>query len=135
MTAMQATPSTWRLLLEARWHGDPRFKILCGGEVLAVDLAEPLLKRGIVWNLYGPTETTIWSMAHRVVPGDGPIPIGRPIAKRLYISTPTNSPYPRCCGSILACRISARYHIVRAYGKNSYEIGHPPLGSLYTTAI
>ncbi len=85
-TAMQATPSTWRLLLEAGWQGADRFKILCGGESLAADLVAPLLARGVVWNLYGPTETTIWSTAHRLTPGDASIPIGRPIANtEIYV--------------------------------------------------
>ena len=66
VTTLQATPSTWRLLLEAGWQGAERFKILCGGESLAADLVAPLLARGVVWNLYGPTETTIWSTAHRL---------------------------------------------------------------------
>ncbi len=85
-TAMQATPSTWRLLLEAGWQGAGQFKILCGGESLAADLVEPLLARGVVWNLYGPTETTIWSTAHYLAPGDSSIPIGRPIANtEIYV--------------------------------------------------
>lgn len=79
-TVMQATPSTWRMLLQAGWQGNKNLKILCGGEVLTRELAEELLKRSReVWNLYGPTETTIWSTAHKVCSGDGPIPIGRPI--------------------------------------------------------
>ena len=80
VTAMQATPSTWRLLLEAGWQATHRFKILCGGESFPADLVEPLLARGIVWNLYGPTETTIWSTANRLTLGDDSISIGRPIA-------------------------------------------------------
>jgi amino acid adenylation domain-containing protein len=63
---MQATPSTWRLLLEAGWQGGAEFKILCGGEALPRDLAERLRARGELWNCYGPTETTIWSTMHRV---------------------------------------------------------------------
>ncbi|OJH36748.1 hybrid non-ribosomal peptide synthetase/type I polyketide synthase [Cystobacter ferrugineus] len=84
---MQATPATWRMLIEAGWRGDPRLSILCGGEALRQELAEQLLERGgRVWNLYGPTETTIWSAAHRVgkVRGerreDASEPIGRPLA-------------------------------------------------------
>ncbi len=95
VTAMQATPTTWRLLLEAGWQGSARFKILCGGEAFAADLAESLLKRGMVWNLYGPTETTIWSMAHRVAPEEGPIPIGRPIANtEVYVLDTHLQPVP-----------------------------------------
>jgi amino acid adenylation domain-containing protein len=66
-TVMQATPATWRLLLAAGWEGRQGLKILCGGEALPRELAHHLLERGAsVWNLYGPTETTIWSAARQV---------------------------------------------------------------------
>jgi amino acid adenylation domain-containing protein len=86
-TVMQATPATWRLLLEAGWSGSPDLKILCGGEPLAPELAQQLLARGSsVWNLYGPTETTIWSTLHQVDGRLGPVPIGRPIANtQVYV--------------------------------------------------
>uniref|UniRef100_UPI0035AF4328 amino acid adenylation domain-containing protein n=1 Tax=Aquabacterium sp. TaxID=1872578 RepID=UPI0035AF4328 len=76
---MQATPSGWRLLIEAGWSGGAAFKALVGGEALPPDLAQQLLSRtGALWNMYGPTETTVWSTCCRVVP-DRPISIGRPI--------------------------------------------------------
>jgi acyl-coenzyme A synthetase/AMP-(fatty) acid ligase len=79
-TVMQATPVTWRLLMEAGWRGGPRFRALCGGEAMPVDLAEALLERtGELWNMYGPTETTVWSACWRVNnPRDG-ILVGRPV--------------------------------------------------------
>jgi amino acid adenylation domain-containing protein len=78
---MQATPSTWRLLLESGWRGGPQWKALCGGEALPADLAEALLPRvGALWNMYGPTETTVWSTCAQVRPGQGDIVVGRPIA-------------------------------------------------------
>jgi amino acid adenylation domain-containing protein len=77
---LQATPATWRMLVEAGWRGGPGFKALCGGEALPVDLAEALLDRvGELWNMYGPTETTVWSTCARIEPGQGAISIGRPI--------------------------------------------------------
>src|SRR5690606_2050826 len=83
-TMMQATPATWRLLLEAGWQGGAGFSALCGGEPMAPDLAQQLLARcEALWNLYGPTETTVWSTCTRILPGrDGTpdIHIGRPIA-------------------------------------------------------
>jgi acyl-CoA synthetase (AMP-forming)/AMP-acid ligase II/acyl carrier protein len=80
-TLMQATPATWRMLLEAGWRGDRQLTLLCGGEALPRDLAERLLACGAaLWNLYGPTETTIWSTVQRVTSGAGAVPIGRPIA-------------------------------------------------------
>jgi amino acid adenylation domain-containing protein len=83
-TILQATPATWRLLLAAGWEGTPGLRMFCGGEALPGDLAAELLRRGAeLWNLYGPTETTIWSTVHRVQPADaapGVVTIGRPIA-------------------------------------------------------
>ena len=80
-TVMQATPATWRALVTAGWRGSPKLKVLCGGESLPRELAHELMSRcGELWNMYGPTETTIWSTVHRVVSTNVPIPIGRPIA-------------------------------------------------------
>ncbi|MCY1015548.1 non-ribosomal peptide synthetase [Pyxidicoccus sp. MSG2] len=94
-TAMQATPSTWRLLLESGWTGR-RLKALCGGEALPRELAVELRARGgEVWNLYGPTETTVWSTAHAVASAsdEGPVPIGRPIpGTRAYVLDPRRQP-------------------------------------------
>lgn len=79
-TVMQATPSTWRLLIEAGWHGTTNFKAMVGGEALPGELADQLLARsGELWNMYGPTETTVWSSCWRVR-SDRAISIGRPIA-------------------------------------------------------
>src|SRR5262249_31752514 len=61
---MQATPSSWRLLVDAGWAGSPGLTVLCGGEALPERLALALTARArAVWNLYGPTETTVWSAA------------------------------------------------------------------------
>jgi amino acid adenylation domain-containing protein len=80
-TAMQATPASWRLLLEAGFRAGPGFKMLCGGEALPRDLAEKLLQgEGELWNMYGPTETTIWSSCKRIESAEAPITVGRPIA-------------------------------------------------------
>lgn len=81
VTIMQATPITWRLLLESGWKGKPGLKILCGGEALPRDLAEQLVAVGAdLWNLYGPTETTIWSTVTRITSPVERIAIGHPIA-------------------------------------------------------
>jgi amino acid adenylation domain-containing protein len=80
-TLIQATPATFQLLLQSGWRGHRNLKILCGGEALPPELARELLQCGAeLWNLYGPTETTIWSAAHPVTPRPGPVPIGLPIA-------------------------------------------------------
>ena len=82
---LQATPSTWRLLLEAGWKPQPHFKMLCGGEALPRDLADQLLHtEGELWNMYGPTETTIWSAVSPVNEGPAPVRIGPPIANTQF---------------------------------------------------
>jgi amino acid adenylation domain-containing protein len=86
-TVLQATPATWRLLLEAGWQGSDQLKMLCGGEALCREMANQLLLRGAsLWNLYGPTETTIWSALSKVESGEGAVCIGRPIANtQIYL--------------------------------------------------
>jgi amino acid adenylation domain-containing protein len=84
-SAMQATPAGWRLLLEAGFVAPPGFKMLCGGEALPRDLADRLLEGAAeLWNMYGPTETTIWSSCARIARGDGPITAGKPIANTQF---------------------------------------------------
>ncbi len=79
-TLMQATPSTWRMLIDAGWQGDDSLVVLCGGEALGSALAAQLLPRcKALWNLYGPTETTIWSTLAKI-DSHLDISIGRPIA-------------------------------------------------------
>jgi amino acid adenylation domain-containing protein len=80
-TVMQATPATWRALIDGGWSGSPGLKVLCGGESLPQDLRGKLLRRcKELWNMYGPTETTIWSTLEPVKSAEGPVLIGRPIA-------------------------------------------------------
>ena len=94
-TLMQATPATWRLLIEAGWSGDKNLTVFCGGEALKPELADQLLARSKhVWNFYGPTETTIWSTAWKVAPQQGVV-IGRPLANtKLYILDGKLRPVP-----------------------------------------
>jgi amino acid adenylation domain-containing protein len=105
-TVMQATPATWRLLIEAEWGGSPGLKVLCGGESLPPELARDLLPRcASVWNVYGPTETTIWSSIYRVS-GDeeDAISIGHPIDNTsIYILDGRGSPVP--------CNVSGEIYI------------------------
>jgi acyl-coenzyme A synthetase/AMP-(fatty) acid ligase/acyl carrier protein len=85
-TIVQATPASWRMLLDSGWEGRPGLKVLCGGEPLTRELADRLLDRvAELWNVYGPTETTVWSTVDRVE-RDAPITVGRPIRNmRMYI--------------------------------------------------
>jgi amino acid adenylation domain-containing protein len=95
-TLLQATPATWRLLLDSGWTGSQGLKMLCGGEGLPRDLADRLLATGgELWNMYGPTETTIWSTVWRVTDTRRAIPIGRPIANtQVYVLEPSGQPAP-----------------------------------------
>ena len=99
-TVLQATPVTWRMLLDANWSGRRTLRALCGGEALTRDLSRQLAGRvGELWNLYGPTETTIWSCRHQLseaAPADHSIePIGHPIANtQVYVLDPDQQPVP-----------------------------------------
>ncbi|MFC0039504.1 amino acid adenylation domain-containing protein [Actinomadura rayongensis] len=78
-SVLQATPTTWQMLIAAGWPGDPGLRALCGGEALSAELAGRLSGLvGELHNMYGPTETTIWSTVDRVLPGEA-VTIGRPI--------------------------------------------------------
>jgi amino acid adenylation domain-containing protein len=96
ITFLQATPVTWRLLFDAGWRGKPNLQAVCGGEAMPQEVAAqlaPAVKR--VWNLYGPTETTIWSTGWQVTDGRQPILIGRPLANtQCYILDAHGEPAP-----------------------------------------
>jgi amino acid adenylation domain-containing protein len=96
ITVMQATPSGWKLLVDAGWPDKSNLKILCGGEAMSRDLARELIPRASsVWNMYGPTETTVWSGLYRVVAADSTIPIGKPIANTtMYVLDRNLQPVP-----------------------------------------
>ncbi len=81
INVMQATPTTWHMLLDAGWRAPAGFRALCGGEPLPPSLAQRLLEAGVeLWNMYGPTETTVWSTLCRVTDAAQKITIGHPIA-------------------------------------------------------
>ncbi|WP_214477697.1 AMP-binding protein, partial [Mesorhizobium sp. dw_380] len=91
VSVMQATPATWRAMLDANWPGARHMRVLCGGEALPVELSQRLRSRvQSVWNVYGPTETTIWSSSLQLGPrtdaGQPHEPIGRPISNtKMYV--------------------------------------------------
>ena len=96
VTVMQATPATWRMVLQFGWRGGRGVTVLCGGEALPGELAQELLSRaGSVWNVYGPTETTIWSTLERVRSTERTISLGRPIANtQVYVLDLNREPVP-----------------------------------------
>ncbi|HEY5933623.1 MAG TPA: amino acid adenylation domain-containing protein [Kofleriaceae bacterium] len=93
-TFLQATPATWRMLLLADWKPSPALRMTCTGESLPPDLADVLSRGGELWNMYGPTETTIFSTGTKVEHGR-PITIGRPIANTwVYVLDAALQPVP-----------------------------------------
>jgi amino acid adenylation domain-containing protein len=87
VSIMQATPFTWRMIMQSGWNKRLPLKAFCGGEAMGKDLAERLLERcDELWNMYGPTETTIYSTIKKVTLKDKVITIGKPISKtEVYI--------------------------------------------------
>lgn len=84
---LQATPTTWSMLLDSGWSEKLPIKALCGGEAMPVDLAKELLSKcSTLWNVYGPTETTIWSSVKQIKADDKLITIGKPIGNtQIYL--------------------------------------------------
>ncbi len=101
ISLLQATPMTWKMLLEVGWSGGFLRTVLCGGEALSLELAQQLLKRSpVLWNLYGPTEATVWSTAARITAdmlnaANPIIPLGKPIANtQVYVLNPHRHSVP-----------------------------------------
>ena len=92
---MQATPAAWRMMLDGGWRGRPSLTALCGGEALPPALASALIpKVGALWNMYGPTETTIWSTC-ALIQSAAEISVGQPIANtQAYILDAAMQPLP-----------------------------------------
>src|SRR5262249_7553904 len=92
VTCMQATPATWQVLVETGWDPAPSFTVLCGGEAMPVALAHQLLPKGVrLWNLYGPTETTIWSAIRQVQHEERREPLGHGAESVEPIGHPINN--------------------------------------------
>jgi surfactin family lipopeptide synthetase A len=84
-TLIQATPSFYQLLINGGWKGSKKLTILCGGDLLSEDLAEQLLNNSrALWNMYGPTETTIWSSIKKITHAKEASNIGSPIANTQF---------------------------------------------------
>jgi amino acid adenylation domain-containing protein len=95
-TILQATPATWRMLLDSGWQGCMGLKMLCGGEELTRELANQLLQKGdSLWNMYGPTETTVWSAVSQVEYSEAPVYVGHPISNtQFFILDDQKQPVP-----------------------------------------
>ena len=97
-TTLQATPATWRGLVQAGWKGGSDLVRLCGGDALTRELARDLCSGGeTLWQLYGPSEATIWAVVGRVAPEEGSwrVALGRPLPNtRLYVLDERQQPVP-----------------------------------------
>ncbi len=77
---VQATPSFYQMLFSEGWKGDRNLKVLCGGDSMSEALAQKLLSTThSLWNMYGPTETTIWSSVKLIKHPSEASNIGKPI--------------------------------------------------------
>lgn len=87
ISILQATPTTWQMLLDLGWKTQLPLKALCGGESLPLSLAQELISKcNSLWNMYGPTETTVWSAIKQIKKNDQHITIGKPIANtQIYL--------------------------------------------------
>ncbi|WP_241194457.1 AMP-binding protein [Pseudomonas synxantha] len=85
-TVVQATPSTWLTLQATQWRALKPLRLWVGGEPLTTQCAAYLLEQNhSVYNVYGPTEATIWASACRITSADV-IPLGRPVQNtQLYV--------------------------------------------------
>ncbi|GAB3992312.1 hypothetical protein GCM10028807_25120 [Spirosoma daeguense] len=96
ISIIQATPATYKMMLAAGWEEPLPLKILCCGEPMSKDLAQKLTARcDTLWNMYGPTETTIYSTGKQILASDEIITIGRPIQNtQVYILDEQLKPVP-----------------------------------------
>lgn len=94
-TFLQATPAMWHLLMQSNWKANKNLTALCGGESLSENLAHELsVNCKVAWNLYGPTETTIWSCAWKIIL-EMKVSIGRPIKNtQVYVLNREFEPLP-----------------------------------------
>ena len=108
VTSIQATPSLWGVLIEAGWKIDPKFKIVSSGEALPANLANAFVRSNAKsWNIYGPTEASLWSCFHQLKKASSNIPIGEPVPNtKAYIldellqPVPVGMPGELCIGGV-----------------------------------
>jgi surfactin family lipopeptide synthetase C len=136
-TALQATPTTWRLLRETGWQPPQGFTAVLGGETVPTDLTGWLAAAGAdVWHVYGPTETTIWSTIHHVTGTETTLPLGHPIANtQLLVADPQLRPVPAGAPGEL---LIGGAGVAAGYWRNdslTHErfIDHPVAGRVYRT--
>ncbi|MBV1882189.1 MAG: amino acid adenylation domain-containing protein [Pseudomonadales bacterium] len=142
VTIVQATPATWRILLASDWGDDAlktasKIRTLCGGEALPIDLVDALLPRSKeLWNMFGPTETTVWSSCKRITSCDEVISVGKAIANtQLYILDAALNPLPLSVPGeicIAGKGVTLGYHNLANLTGDRF-VDHPEWGRLYRT--
>lgn len=96
ITVINGTPSFWQILLDSGWKEPLSIKILCGGEALTTNLSKALIPKCLeLWNMYGPTETSVCCFMNKISLNDNPITIGKPIANtEIYLLDENKRPVP-----------------------------------------
>jgi amino acid adenylation domain-containing protein len=140
VTLLQATPATWRLLLASNWASsvpNKPLRALCGGEPLPPDLVGELLPRvAELWNMFGPTETTVWSTCKHITSTTEVITVGKPIANtQVYLLDhalhllPAAIPGELCIGGV---GVALGYHQRPELTAERF-LDLPGLGRIYRT--
>jgi amino acid adenylation domain-containing protein len=97
LTILMAGPTTWAMLLGIGWKPDAPLRILCGGEPLPSNVLREMLEHphNELWNMYGPTENTIWSSGAHLTDPDRTISLGRPLPNtQSYVLDDQLNPVP-----------------------------------------
>ncbi|MDO6525553.1 amino acid adenylation domain-containing protein [Motilimonas sp. 1_MG-2023] len=141
VSMMQATPATWNMLIDDGWYAQQPLKVLCGGEALSSKLKAALTQQSHIalWNMYGPTETCVWSSV-QALSVDTPITLGRPIANtQFYVVDNQLQPVPMgVAGELLigGAGLAKGYlnrDALTAEKFINFTVGSSPLGRVYRT--
>src|SRR5688572_1422415 len=139
-TMLCGTPSQFRAQLAARWPKTPApLRVVLGGEAVDRPLADELLARTPeVWNIYGPTETTIYSTIERLADDGATISVGRPVANtRVYVCGEDGTPLPQGATGelvIAGAGVSDGYANAEALTQERYrDDPHTPGWRMYRT--
>eukprot|EP01041_Mallomonas_annulata_P011944 gene11944-25025_t len=91
ISVMQATPTTYEMMLATGWTGDKNIDFLVGAEAFRASLVPIITNSRSFRNIYGPTETTIWASSYNfngvippIVRGSLVVPVGKPIRQMYF---------------------------------------------------
>ncbi|MCE2573782.1 non-ribosomal peptide synthetase [Motilimonas eburnea] len=138
VSVMQATPATWNMLLDDGWQASAPLKVLCGGEALSLKLKQALTQQSHIdlWNMYGPTETCVWSSVQQLS-HESRISLGRPIANtQFYVVDQQLQPVPKgVAGELLigGAGLAKGYFNRPALTAEKFTSENKALGRVYRT--